>query len=297
MIFFVRLFLFLILLITPFTVLANSGLSFLKIGPTAREQAMGNTGSASSEGSSNIYYNPALLPGSGPSTIGFSQNFWLLDTYATYLSSQFIEKTTAYGVALTWLSVRDIPIRIKPTSVPEGYFNSQNAALNLAYARRYSDLSVGITLKLIYEKYYLDDASGYGFDLSGAYHFSPQLKLGLSLQNIGSMSELQSVRSTLPTLLRGGFAYSLTLPALKSILHTELNFLTVFSEETSLHFGHEFEYNALFFARLGYVFGNDSRSFSAGFGITYQQWRIDYAYIPFSNQLGAASLFTLEFQY
>ncbi len=278
--------------------MANRGLSFLKIGPSSREQALGNVGVASAVGSAKTFYNPSLLLKAKASSVGFSQHFWLLDTYSANVSAHFKNKASSYGVALHWLSVRDIPFRTSPTSEPVGYFNSQNAALSFAYAKSLSKkLDMGITAKLLYEKLFVDDATGYGVDLSCAYTLTSEINLGLALQNVGSMSELSQESSSLPTLLRSGISYALSIESLNSHLINEINLVTVFSEQTSVHVGHEFAYNQLFFARFGYVFGNDARSISTGFGIHHNHISFDYAFIPFSNDLGSASILTVEFHY
>jgi len=282
----------------PLHAKANDGLAFLKLGPTSREQALANTGVASGKGAALNYYNPAWMVGRESSSVSFSQNFWLLDTYSSFVSAAFTEESSAIGVSLAWLSVKDIPVRTSPTLEPIGFINSQNAALGVSYARAVSEkLNLGIGLKLLYEKLYYEDATGYGLDFSSAYAFSSDLKVGLSLQNVGSMSKLASESSTLPTLLRSGVSYNYHFQSIQSQLLTEISIISVFSETSSVHVGHEFGYNNLFFARIGYIFGNDTRSFSTGFGLNYNNWSIDYAFIPFSNDLGSANLFTIQYNY
>ncbi|NTV47017.1 MAG: PorV/PorQ family protein [Chlorobiales bacterium] len=289
----------LVLLLSGNTLFAQTGLSFLKIGPSAREQALANTGVASSTDAAANYYNPALLQSSSGSSILFSQNFWLIDTYSSYAAAQFNGEKSAFGVALNWLSVRDIPVRTSPTDEPDGYFSSQNAALGLSYAHRLSPmLTLAVTGKLLYEKIFIDDALGFAADLSAAARpFGEALTIGATMQNIGSMGKLAQESSDLPTTLRLGAAYRIPLPTMQSNLLLEGGLTTIFSDNSIFSLGTEFGFQEFLWGRLGMVFGNDSRGISAGVGLKYNQFKFDYAFIPFSNELGSASVLTLQFLY
>ncbi len=277
----------------------ETGLTFLRIGTTAREQAMANVGTASATGAAANYYNPARLTDGDASSILFSQNLYIFDTYSSFIAAKFKSETASWGISLTWLSVRDIPIRTRATTEPDGLFDSQNAAFAVSYARPFGKhLSLALTGKFIYEKLFIDEASGYAADLSATYRFEKNpLILAASLQNIGSMNALREQSTTLPTLIRAGIAYPLQLSSLGGTLLLEGNLERVFSGKTFANFGGEFEFRNQFWIRLGYVFGNDARSLSGGIGIRYGNFNFDYAFIPFSNELGTANLLTLQVSY
>lgn len=277
---------------------AQTGLAFLQLGVTAREQAMANAGVASATSAAANYYNPALLNFGEKSGVLFSQTLWLLDTYSSYAAAAFNYGQSALGVSLTWLTVNDIPIRTRPTESPEGTFAAQNLALSASYAYSLGErLTLALTGKFLYERLFIDDATGVAFDFSGAYVLSPDFRVAATLQNVGGMSALASEASRLPTLLRAGAAYSLNLPSLESRLLLEANVVAVFSDATAFNLGAEFEFRDLFWARAGFAVGNASRSVSAGIGVKWSNFKLDYAFIPFSNQLGSANIFTLQFQY
>ncbi len=277
----------------------ETGLTFLRIGTTAREQAMANVGTASATGAAANYYNPARLTDGETSAILFSQNLYIFDTYSSFIAAKFKGETASWGISLTWLSVRDIPIRTRATTEPDGLFDSQNAALALSYARSFGkQLSLALTGKFIYEKLFIDEASGYAADISAAYRFEKSpLILAATLQNIGSMNTLREQSTALPTLIRIGAAYPLSLSSLGGTLLLEGNLEHVFSGKTFANFGGEFEFRNQFWIRLGYVFGNDARSLSGGIGIRYGNFNFDYAFVPFSNELGTANLLTLQVSY
>lgn len=105
--------------VLPSSAYTQTGLTFLQVGTTAREQAMANTGVASARGAAANYYNAALLNSGETSSIALSQSLWLLDTYSSYAAANFNYGNSALGVALLWLTVSDIPIRTRATESPE----------------------------------------------------------------------------------------------------------------------------------------------------------------------------------
>lgn len=195
---------------------AQTGLTFLQLGVTAREQAMANVGVASATGAAANYYNPALLNSGEKSVILFSQSLWLLDTYSSYAATAFNYGQSALGFSLTWLTINDIPIRTRPTESPEGTFAAQNLALSASYAYSFSNrFTLALTSKFLYERIFIDDATGVAFDLSGLYALSSNFRLAAALQNLGGMNALSSESSRLPTLLRAGAAIRLLFLLLK----------------------------------------------------------------------------------
>lgn len=277
---------------------AQTGLTFLQLGVTAREQAMANVGVASATGAAANYYNPALLNSGEKSGILFSQSLWLLDTYSSYAATAFNYGQSALGFSLTWLTVNDIPIRTRPTESPEGTFAAQNLALSASYAYSFSNrFTLALTSKFLYERIFIDDATGVAFDLSGLYALSSDFRLAAALQNLGGMNALSSESSRLPTLLRAGAAYLLAFSSLESRILLEANAVVVFSDATVFNLGAEFEFRDIFWARAGLTLGQASRNFSAGAGIKWNSFKLDYAFVPFSDQLGSANIFTVQFQY
>jgi len=73
------------------------------------------------------------------------------------------------------------------------------------------DITIGATSKFIYEKIFIEEASGYCFDFGGAYKASDNIFFGASILNVGSMNELNIEKSKLPTTVRFGASYSNSL--------------------------------------------------------------------------------------
>jgi hypothetical protein len=277
----------------------ETGLSFLRLGLSAREQSMGNTGSSSATDAAANYYNPALLTEAAQSSVLLSQNLWLFDTYASYAAANFKSEKSAWGIALSWVTVTDIPIRTRPTEDPDGFFNSQNAAFAVSYAKAFGKkVSVALTGKYLYEKIFINESGGWAADISLAWKpIEKPLMLSAVFQNMGSMGRLLQESSTLPTLFRAGAAFPFELQSLGATLLVESNVVKLFSGSTNVSLGGEFIFRNQLWLRTGYLFGNASRNFSAGVGVKYSAFRFDYAFVPFGNELGSANVLTLQVQY
>ena len=52
------------------------------------------------------------------------------------------------------------------------------------------------------------------------------------------------------------------------------------------HFGFEYEVLNAMALRVGYVTGYDERGIQGGFGLSFNRYLLDYAYTPFSSDLG-----------
>jgi hypothetical protein len=277
----------------------STGLSFLKLGTTAREQALGETGVASALDASANYWNPSLLVQSPQSSVLFSQNLWIFDTYSSYAAIDINRQNYAIGVAVNWNSINDIQIRSNPTTEPDGLFNANYAAIGVSYARKFAQsFSLAVTGKFLYEKIYLANATGYAVDLSASEKlFNDRLTLGAVVANLGKMGVLEDEASKLPTLARLGGAYQLDLASVQSSALLEANLATVFSGSTHVNLGAELGLKKFIWARAGYQIGNDGRNFSAGIGLLYHFVKFDYAFVPLTNSLGNASLLTVQIQY
>ncbi|MBI2427751.1 MAG: PorV/PorQ family protein, partial [Ignavibacteriales bacterium] len=192
-------------------------------------------------------------------------------------------------------SVGGIEIRTKPGPA-EATFDSQNFSLGLSAAYSIDDnIAIGLTGKFLYEKIFVDEASGYGFDIGGLYRYSDDLSFGASIANIGSMNVLRQQATELPTIVRIGSAYR--YPLLENISLTGAADIvkTINDDYTHIHIGVESTYDNLLSVRAGYKTGYDQYSVSTGFGVLYGIVRFDYAFVPFTGGFNSTHTFSLSF--
>ena len=72
----------------------------------------------------------------------------------------------------------------------------------------------------------------------------------------------------------------------------------IFPESKSyLNVGGEFNFERNVAGRLGYQFGSASRGLTAGVGILYKMFGLDYAYAPLANDLGTTHAFSLAINF
>jgi len=134
----------------------------------------------------------------------------------------------------------------------------------------------------------------FNIDLGATYEARPGMTFGASATNIGSDFSLSlpaqpgTTPISIPTTYRFGGAYQhgWGLGAID---------LVFVDDDAHLHIGAEREMHELFDLRAGYMFGYDSKSFSAGASFKRRKLTVDYAFVPYSNSLGTAHLFNLTF--
>lgn len=276
-----------------------SGLSFLKLGTSARGIAMADAMAASVQGAASLSYNPAgLARGDSGSTaeVIFTHREWIEDTRIEFLAgSARISEDGVVGFGITSTTISDIELRTQPGEA-EGTFTARNFAAVGSYARAFNDeVVIGVALKFLYEKILIDEASGFAIDI-GTQIRTPieKLTIGASLANLGSMNSLRNDPTKLPATLRAGPAYSFTFAEGRTAALAAADFLYVFPEKRAyFNWGGEVEFDRTVAVRGGYQFGSEGRGLTAGVGFRYGIARVDYAYGRLSEDLGDVHSFTL----
>ena len=271
----------------------NTGLAFLKLPVSSRAVALGESVVSNSTDASATFYNPAcLFLGSGVNAI-FMHNQQILDIRTDYLATKFTVNKLAFGVSLNNTAVDNIQVRDIP-GPPIDMFNAQNFAFGLSAAYKVNEmLQLGITGKFLYEKIYLDNASGYGFDIGG-YFTKSGVSAGLTIANFGKMSALADQSSVLPTSLRFGASYNFSFPKITSGLRIGADGFKVFNGGIfHANLGAEFTYKDFLSVRAGYQSGYTDRFLTTGIGLKYKMFNLDYAFVPYRYSLGNSHTITL----
>jgi long-subunit fatty acid transport protein len=263
----------------------NSGLKFLT-STESRVSSLGETSIINSCGASATIGNPAAMNSCNSSEVQIGVLRYLQDVNSQYLLLKIKSSDVfSWGVHILNYTISDIEIRDLPGEV-QGTFSSQYLSTGLSGAYKINDqLNVGITAKFLYEKIFVDDASGFGIDLGGYYQFNDNLHFGLGINNIGSMNNLRNESTKLP--LTGGFgaSYKFDVSILSNLAAVELK--NNFEDKKShLSLALESQYNKLISIRFGYISGYDTKDITAGFGVQFSDLKLNYSFIPYSNNLG-----------
>jgi len=270
-----------------------TGLAFLKLGVGARANGMGEAYVAVANDATATFWNPAALTRLDHAHLTFTHSEWIQDVSNEFLAFAFPSFGGVTGVSIYVNNIGGIERRVNPGE-SLGSIEANDVALGLSYGRAISQsLSVGVTAKYLYEKIYLESASGYALDVGFNFQpFANGLNLGLAAQNLGSMNELQSQSIDLPKTLRVGASYSLPLESLDGAVVVAAEGVKLVENDLRGHFGAELQVKSLLALRVGYQTGYDDKSIGGGFGLSFQRYHLDYGYTPFSSNLGDTHRFS-----
>ena len=273
----------------------NTGLAFLKLGVGARALAMGEAYSSLTSDGAAVFYNPARLNSGEGSNVLFMYNSSMLDMTTNYIGAKTKYKKLGLGIGIFKNSINDIEVRNIPGEVLDK-FNAQNMSLGISISYEvYKNLSIGVTSKMIYEKIYVDEASGVGFDV-GANYAKDNFSFSAVVSNFGYMNELRYTASKLPTAVRFGGAYITGKKDFSYAIAVE-GYKIIDGGVFHINGGGEIGYKDLLFFRAGYQTGFDNKGFTTGLGLKYKAFNLDYAFIPYSEAFGTSNTISLGFNF
>jgi len=278
----------------------GSGAKFLTIGGGGRALAMAETYIVERTDPFVVFYNPAALAGDRPVRVGLAHREHFQSMHGEYLALCAPAGRMDLGIGVQLFAINDIPKRKGPTEKPLIEFDATDALIIAAAGYRITEkVSAGLSMKGIFEKIDNKVANGIAFDIGGIYRPTDRLALGAAFNHLGPEMSFDEGSYKLPVLFRLGGAYSTLSWTVRGELVSPNN------EATKLHLGGEYVFNvpteggpaaitkAYFAPRAGYAFGYDTRSWAVGFGIGVDRIGIDYAFVPYSDNLGDTHHFSL----
>jgi hypothetical protein len=288
-------------IILSFTSLAqdagSTGLSFLKFGFGAKNIAMGDAGNALSNDVTSLFYNPAKLSINENSEIMLMHNEWIQDVRSEVLGARTVIFGLPVAIGLNVTTISDIEVRTRPGE-PEAIIDANYFFGSISTGFKVTDkIGTGLSLKYLYEGLLNDEATGFALDL-GVYYLTPVegLTASASVRNLGSMNQLRTEETKLPSEIRAGVSYERKLTDNFDLL-TGAEILKYFESTTHANLGLEVLYSKVLALRGGYQTGFEFRGFTAGAGIKWGSLHFDYAFLPFSMGIGNANLFSLQFRF
>lgn len=271
---------------------ANTGMAFLKYGASAKAISMGDAFSSVSDDATAYIYNPARLNFGIKSNVTLMHNASIQDNNTDFIAIKFpLNKNFSMGVGLFTTSINDIEIRTIP-GVSTEKFTARNLSTGISFGYKINpNLSIGITGKFLFEKIYVDEASGLGFDF-GTNYSKNNFNLAFVVSNLGSLNELKNQSTKLPALVRFGGSYKFSKNKFSFILGADA-FKVLDGGTFHLHSGGEAGYRDFLFLRIGYQSGYDNRNITTGLGLKYKALSLDYAFVPYKNEFGTSNTFSL----
>ena len=276
----VRLAVISVLLLTALMATTASAQNFadpwLRMGVGAKAMAMGTAQTAAAEDATAAYWNPAALA-----------TLRRFEASLMYTAGMKAERNYNYvGAALrfdgigtfglSWLNagITGIPTRQGNTAAPDGSLDVSNNAFQLSYARTLGNgFAFGVSGKYLQED--LADNDGYGVD--GGILFKPweELQFGAMVRDIAGKHGDDDV----PFEGRLGIG----LWAWRSFLITS-DLIKVQNQEATAALGGAYHFdindNTNFYLAAGMNdLLHDQRAFTAGFGIGFKNFAVQYAYV------------------
>lgn len=274
----------------------STGYSFLKIGIGGAEMALGGASVSKFNSVFSSFYNPALVNENKFTSFGLMHNEWIQDVKTEVLVSSFNAFGFPLWIQLNSTNIANIEIRKKPGE-PEGTFDAHYFSLIGGTGFRIKErLLAGFALKYLYENIFVDESNGYALDFGLLYKdLIENVNLGFSFRNIGKVNSLSSESPDLPQEIRLGISSFNFFSINKFVFNPTLELRSfIKSKETNFIIGMEVDYNGFLKLRTGYRSGNLLNNYSLGIGLVYGRLNFDFAYIPFKNNFGNATIISLQ---
>jgi len=296
----------------------KSAYSFLKIGVSAKSQAMAGAYVGLADDISSLYDNPAGLTAivydvKGPLDYMYEEDAeytakqimikpnrfiasymnYIIDFQSGYLGYvRAIDDLSSFGVSIQYQDYGSFD-RLDEFGENLGTFGAFDMALGLTYSKRINkEFSIGLTGKLIMAKIDSLTSDGMAMDIGGLYRFTDgRTSIGLALKNLGTELKgfSKSHKDPLPFLFDGGFSHNLR--GMPLTVNADITVPT--DSDTYLSVGGQWDSLTPLFLRLGwtskgkdYKTGSDKDNLgglAAGFGYYFQDYQIDYSYSSFAD--------------
>ncbi len=273
--------------------LAQTGYQFMKIGMSARAEALAGTYTMIGDDVNSIFYNPAGLSQiTSKYQVVAHRTQWIADiSYNAFAASYNMGKLGVIGVHFTGVDYGEL-IGTRVAVTAQGYVETGNIDVGayyggLAYARQLTDkffiagqvkyVSEHLGSSLISpvdtpEEIVENKTNGIAFDFGTIYYTGlKDLRLGINIRNFSREIAYQEYGFQMPLMFQIGFAMEM-LQLFTS--DTETHSLTLaldaihprdYTERVSL--GAEYWFVDMIALRAGYLFNHDTNGLSAGIGV------------------------------
>ena len=311
----------LIMLFVPSTILiaqtiedktGTAGFQFLKLGVGSRDVALGGATTATAEGPTAIYWNPAGICFDNKTSATFFHNSWIATINHNFIGFKTpVSSRDFVGAAVDYITMDDI--EETTINTPQGtgrYFSAYDFAAILTFGRQITDrFSAALSVKYVNERIWDLVAAGWAFDIGFIYQFK-KFRLGMSFNNFGTEKEisgdnLQSEHQIftdyntddvllelvphkirLPINFRFGTAYEvMKIDYHKVLIMADIAYFNDIGETENL--GAEYCFKGNYTLRAGYKLNRDVMDFAFGGGVKFYLMNIglniDYAVVDMSD--------------
>ncbi len=242
----------------------------LKIGVSARATAMGSAFTGVADDATAVFWNPGGLVNVKGNEVSINHVSWAADTNLSSAIMAFnprsIPGTFAFSVRSFWMD----PQLVRTAYIPEGTgetFDAGTTTFGLSYARFFTDkFSAGLTLNYLHMGLAETAVNTGAMDFGIMYRIGiKDLKLGMTIQNLGSKFTFDERESKLPVAFKVGVSFN-AFKNENQRLTPALEFQHPSDNLERANAGIEYALNNMFFARAGYHINYDTDGLAYGFG-------------------------------
>ena len=281
----------------------NVGFSFLKTSPDPVCLSLGDAGTAGYKSSSNFLINPASPAFIADKSAAFSYRYSLSALNISFVSLQMPLLSGVLSISTGYSSSDTIPLRNEyPTSGNLGLYRFSSFSVGIAYSKEIvKGIYIGLLGRSISEISYDLSKTAFvgGAGLLMDFERVKGFSVGVSLLNMGGRVRYDEGNTDYiipPFTLRAGVREYIRI---SDNMNTTLmaDFIKVNDQKYKLSFSDEFEILGNFTIRGGYVFNDPTRFFSLGIGMKTDRLRIDYAFSPYTYNLGIDNSISLTYMF
>lgn len=288
-----------------FEKVGTTSFQFLKVLPGARANSLSGAFTTLVDNSEAIFWNPAGLAKINNYDFSFQFIDWFMDVkHFSFAGAYNLGDIGTIGVMGIFSDVGEIEVtRVDRLGFIGNVYNPgltgevitpSSLVIGLSYAKYVTDkFAFGVTAKFVHENLVVKSASAIVFD--GGLTFNTGFRsiiLGASIRHFGQEVKYFDKSYPLPQTFSIGISSYLLSPdePLISSLGEQRVLLSYDMiqprDYDQLHsIGIEYSFKEMLYLRGGYTFNSDQEGISAGIGIKYQNYRIDYSFNDYGNYL------------
>lgn len=269
---------------------ASETAQFLRLQPSPRAMAMGDSIGAAAAGTDALASNPAGLARKGKRQAAFSRAELFEGTALDRLAyAQGLGEREGWGASALRLSHPELEGRDAARNATGG-FEASDMALGGGYARKYGGALVGAALSYVQSSIAGESARTVALDAGAIWDASPEegLTLSAGARSLGPGMKLGGEKEALPTVLSLGAAHRFHE---KALFTAELKHRP-YASISNVALGAEVHAGDPLALRVGWsghsMQGREGRAggasgLSAGMGLTVANLTFDYAFSPYGE--------------
>ncbi len=249
-----------------------------------RAVGLGETYVAMTGDAGSLWWNPGSAGWLEHSEAFISYHEWFMDIRDVYGGLAYATRMGVFGLGLVYSGTSGIE-GWDANNEETTLFGQTSGIVNFTYSRKAGrTATVGLNFKGLYDRIADETGFGFGIDLGANILVASKIRIAGVVKDIGTSMKYGSTSASLPMSLRAGIAYS-PLKDINVLLDGEyLRFA-----KPNVHFGIEYWVKEIVALRAGLkTKPNEGLQsyYTAGLGIKYQQFFLDYAFVPYSSELG-----------